>query len=245
MKKKSKFMFMVIASIIFITFAISANALSLGLNSKKISNDSKEGDAEMVKAFGENYDKFLEDNWNKVMIATKLDSFIKNYYNNSYPSYYGGMYISDDSQNLILQIVEKNIPKEKTEEYKKYVEIKKMNHSIKIEFVENSYNELDEINNKIIKYFTSKNVDEIEKNNLVSSSIDIMNNTVEVTLKDIADDKQERFREIVLYDAQKHNISNFYKGKEYSKYIIFKKGEPFKTAINLNAGGSIKTDLGD
>lgn len=72
-------------------------------------------------------------------------------YNNSnqYPLYFGGMYVSDDSKNVILQIVKDNIPDENSDEYSIYKKIINLVSSIKIQYVENLYNELNDINKRM------------------------------------------------------------------------------------------------
>lgn len=155
--------------------------------------------AVLVSSFGINIDAkenvnfipydedYLDRNLERVELATKIEKSIMTYYDiekvfeDTYPSYFGGMYISDDAKNLIIQVVEKNIPKYGTEEYKFYQVLTNMDDSIKIEFVENSFNELNEINNIV-----SNNIDSKEslKNNLNGVYVDVMNNTTVIELKE-------------------------------------------------------------
>lgn len=214
----------------------SVNAITLdGLN-QNILNNPNDGKTEMVKAFGDNYEEFLEDNWNKVEIAGKVESLMKDNYKDSYPSYYGGMYISDDAQNLVIQIVEKNIPSEESEEYPIYNKIINIDSSIKIVYVNYSYNELNAVNNKIIEYFNSDKADMGAFENFSSNYIDIMNNTVVIELENNTNEKQAIFKQVVLADS-KQVLTSSKQSLVDSKYIVFKKGEPARTTINLNPGG--------
>lgn len=132
-------------------------------------------------------DNFLEKNYDRVELATKVEKMIMDYYNiedifeDLYPSYFGGMYISDDAENLIIQVVEKHIPNKETEEYDFYNTLIKMDDSIKIEFVENSFNELNEINNNISNIINkSRNY----KSQLNGLYIDVMNNSITVEVEE-------------------------------------------------------------
>ena len=50
-------------------------------------------------------DEYLQLNYQKTILAGKIDSLAKD--NGKYLPYFGGIYISNDSQNVILQIVKK------------------------------------------------------------------------------------------------------------------------------------------
>lgn len=127
-------------------------------------------------------------------VAIKVDSLIKK--DNIYPNYFGGMYISDDSKNLIIQLVKDNIPKESnTSEYDTYNKMLNIDSSIKIKYVKNSYNDLNEINNKIIKYFSSNNA---KYNNLNGNYVDVINNIVVVELLENNEEQREEFKRLVV-----------------------------------------------
>ena len=94
------------------------------------------------------YEKYLERNWEQVQLSTDIQNKMKQYYNikdsfrDLYPDYYGGIYISDDAKNLVIQVVKENIPPKESNDYLIYDEIIGMNDNIIIEYVENSFNEL-------------------------------------------------------------------------------------------------------
>lgn len=174
---------------------------------------------------------YLEQNYARVELGTKIQKTfeehydIKNVYTDSYPSYYGGMYISDDAQNLIIQIVEKNIPDKNSDEYYIYNELITMDDSIKIEYVENTFNDLNKVNN----YISSNLIQKTDKN-ITSTYVDIMNNTVGVTLINNDVENREKIEKIVLNlnDLEKNGeLIKFYDSKEYT------------TSANINAGGKI------
>lgn len=52
----------------------------------------------------------LKTNYEQAKITSTIEEIMEK---DSYPSYYGGTYISEDSNSVVLQIVEENIPKEK------------------------------------------------------------------------------------------------------------------------------------
>lgn len=155
-----------------------------------ISNSSK------VSASVEFTDSFLELNTTQSDLAEKVEKIISE---NSYPSYFGGLYIKDDSTKLVIQIVENNIPsKDDASEYLSFNKIISLNGDIEFEFVENSYKELNAINRSLIEYFSS------EKANLVNLSahyVDVFNNVVVIELIDNSSKQVEIFNESVLSDS--------------------------------------------
>ena len=102
-------------------------------------------------------EKYYERNYQMSLVARNVEAFLKYRYNGKYPDYYGGMYISDDAYNLVVQLVEENIPPKETMEYNYYNELFTVDKAIKIEYVKNSYNKLEEVNQKLIDYFTNNN----------------------------------------------------------------------------------------
>lgn len=55
-----------------------------------------------------------------------------------------------------------------------------MDNAIKIEYVNNSFNELNEINNSVSEYITTDKIHD----NIIGGYVDIMNNKVVVEMKD-------------------------------------------------------------
>ena len=64
----------------------------------------------------------IELNYKQTLLAGKIDDMLKDD-NGSYPDYFGGIYISSDSKNVILQIVNDNIPNDNSNEYDIYKNI--------------------------------------------------------------------------------------------------------------------------
>lgn len=132
-----------------------------------------------------NYKNYLIRNEKLIRISNKVEQeMLKS--DGKYPSYYGGMYISDNATNLVLQIVKDNIPNESSELFSIYEKIIKMDDAIKIEYVKNSYIELQKVYEQINDYY--KKVDyKISKskfNEYASHYVDIKSNSVVVSLYD-------------------------------------------------------------
>ena len=156
---------------LIIAFAISSFVTTI-VNAQTISNKAtKESE--------------YEKNYKIIMISDSIQSYIKEEYNiektfsDIYPEYFGGVYISEDGQNVILQIVEKNIPEIGSDDYDIYNKLVNFDDLVKTEFVENSFNELNKINNSVSDYLISEKSSEI----IIGSYVDVVNNksVVEVT----------------------------------------------------------------
>ena len=175
-------------------------------------------------------DKKLKSNSEQSEIGNKIDKLLK--VNDSYPSYYGGMYITEDSKYLILQIVKDNLPTTNDEEYNVYNEILKISDSVKIEYVENSYIELKNIYDSINEYYKKYDyiVKKAEFNNYVGHYIDIKNNVVVVKFMDDTNINQEikKFKKLVID----------------SEIIKYSKGEDGVDESDLDAGAGISVTNG-
>ena len=179
----------------------------------------------------DDYEKYLERNWKQVQLSTKIQNRMKKYYNikdsfrDLYPDYYGGIYISDDAKNLIIQIVKENIPSKESDDYLIYEEIIGMNDNIIIEYVDNSLNELNAVNNYIIdSLMENKLID----GNLISTGLDIMNNSVSIELKNNSTKNQRKIKDII----DNANIVD-------KDVIKFKSAQNHTPSANINAGGKI------
>lgn len=123
----------------------------------------------------------IENNTKQLELANNIESLILNQNNGIYPEYYGGMYISDDSLNVVIQIVKKNIPNQNTDEYDNYKKLFELSKNIEVEYVLNSFNELEEINEKLKGYYLN-----IKNNNELNAFyVDTIKNNVVVDLKNI------------------------------------------------------------
>lgn len=209
--KKKILVFIGIFAVVTVGFLTSVNALSLNGISRTENN---------------NYDsEFLDRNAYLTKVAEKVDKVLSNYYNEKLPSYFGGMYINDESTKFIIQIVKDNLPLEGSPDFSIYKEITSIDEKVEIEYVKNSYTELTDLNNSIIKYFTSKNV---EYKNLNANYIDVMNNTVVVE----------------LLENNQRQASSFQNAVINSNAIVFLEGKNNKNYATINAGQSITVSGG-
>ena len=164
---------------------------------------------------------FYERNYQLTFVARDVEAFFKYRFGDVYPEFYGGMYISDDSYNLIVQIVEEKIPEEGTMEYYYYNELSTVDERIKLEYVKYSYNELLNINNTITDYFSNNKAFE----DLNSWYIDVYNNRVVVNFVDVTDSIKKEFKdkvidsEIVAFESAIDNINEDDICKNYPKEI--------------------------
>lgn len=169
--------FLVIVLILTISFVTHINSVSaLRTNSELFKMDLKYTKEE------------IENNANQTLLASQIVDLLKEFYNDSYPSYYGGIYISEDSKNVVLQIVEDNIPTVDSDEYVIYNKIINMGDTIQIKYVKNSYNEITELNNLVSDLVGVSSTDEIESN-----SIDVINNKVNIKLKENNSSVQKKY----------------------------------------------------
>lgn len=171
----------------------------------------------------------LEKNNYELEVSEKVEQYLHNNLNGEYPSYFGGMYISDDSSKLIVQVSleSTNNKKQKLSSYQKksmLESLSKIDDTIQIEYVDNSYNELNEVNTKIINYFSKNN----NYTNLVGNYIDVYQNLVIVELKDNSEEMQEIFKKEVI-------------NSDLIKFI--EKEENINTATTLKAGQGIPSDI--
>lgn len=164
---------------------------------------------------------FYERNYQLTFVARDVEAFFKYRFGDVYPEFYGGMYISDDSYNLIVQIVEEKIPEKGTMEYYYYNELSTVDERIKTEYVKYSYNELLNINNTITDYFSNNKVFE----DLNSWYIDVYNNRVVVNFVEVTDSIKKEFKdkvidsEIVVFESALDNINEYDICKNYPKEI--------------------------
>ena len=164
---------------------------------------------------------FYERNYQLTFVARDVEAFFKYRFGDVYPDFYGGMYISDDSYNLIVQVVKEKIPEKGTMEYYYYNELSTVDERIKLEYVKYSYNELLNINNTITDYFSNNKVFE----DLNSWYIDVYNNRVVVNFVDVTDSIKKEFKdkvidsEIVVFESAIDNINEDDICKNYPKEI--------------------------
>ena len=174
-KEKKKTKIIIIVSIILMAILIVASILFY---------KNKEDELE----------KYYERNYQMSLVARNVEAFLKYRYDGKYPDYYGGMYISDDAYNLVVQLVEENIPSKETRDYYYYNELFTVDKAIKVEYVKNSYNKLEEVNQQLIDYFSNNN----PFDDLNGFGIDIYNNSVTVHFVKVDESIIKKFKEKVL-----------------------------------------------
>lgn len=159
-------------------------------------------------------DDFLELNAKQSKVLQKIEEVVKD---NSYPTYFGGAYISDDSTHIVLQIVEGNIPNvESLEGYSTFNQIKNMDSNVEIEYVKYSYRELNAINDALVKYFSS---DKADLTSLSAHYVDTFKNVVVIELIDNNLKQIDAFKELVFGREDFKNLAissdviEFTKGK--------------------------------
>ncbi len=131
---------------------------------KFVKGEFKLYDDEDIKKNG-----IASDNAQKIYSLFEID----NTNNYIYPDYIGGIYIDEDN-NLVLQIVEKNIPNIESQEYEIYTKIISVSNEIIIKYVDYSYNELKE---KLKEVTDKMKINGYFKNlNISIWSVDIKNN---------------------------------------------------------------------
>ena len=192
-----------------------------------------------VYAKEENNSELLEKNYKIANLGTIVENKLKDHYGikkiyeDKYPEFYGGMYISDDYDNIIIQIVKTKIPSKKSKDYNFYNSFISLDEKIKIEYVDNSFNELNEINN-----IMSNNINKDE--NVLGTYIDMLNNTVKVELDNMDIIKQEQTIKKIFDNNQKINSSLIIKSKK-TPLLTFEKGEKAKLLESINSGGKLDT----
>jgi hypothetical protein len=174
-------------------------------------------------------DDILAMNYDRVILAGEIMKELAD--NDIYPDYFGGIYISDDSKYVILQIVKdeiQSISEEDLNLLKKY----SLNDKIQIKEVSNSYKELENVYNSINNYYKKYN-DNIMSSNLKNYAghyIDVINNRVVFEFleeKDIA-----KSIETIKSEITKSNV------------IYYTRGEMLKEEQDINAGGAISVNGG-
>ncbi|MDE6141387.1 MAG: hypothetical protein K2G03_02180, partial [Bacilli bacterium] len=72
-----------------------------------------------------------------VMLQGLVKSHLSQKTQREYPDYYGGSYLHDDQQHLVVQIVKANIPDSNDEEYSIYEKLMNFDDAIIYEYVDN------------------------------------------------------------------------------------------------------------
>ncbi len=202
---------------------------------------AKEVKEYLIAEVGENYAEVFEHNKNSADSARKIQNLFpvtKTKSNESkvvYPNYIGGLYINEDN-DLVIQVVEKQVPNKKSSSYSLYEKIITLDSNAKIEYVNNSYEDLNEIIEMIDNYYSINNVTGITKTvvngkveynneynygNVTAFYIDDINNRVVVELSNFTEEEISKFkREIVDSD-----IITFVQGEKLANYASVGPGQ--------------------
>lgn len=187
----------------------------------------------------EQIDDYYSENLKTIELASKIQNELFQYYNikdqfkDQHPDYYGGLYISDDGKNLIIQIVKDNIPEKESKDYDFFNRIINYDESVKIEFVTNTFNNLNKTNNSIAEKLTA-NQKEI---NINGNYLDVINNKVVVEIDDEEDYKKIETKEKIARINEKNSIST-----SIENIIEFKKTKKPSKEATLNPGGPLSID---
>lgn len=187
----------------------------------------------------DDYMKYIIRNEKMVELSSKIEQeMLKN--NGEYPSYYGGMYIGENALNLVLQIVKKNIPIEQSADFASYEKIIKMDNSITIEYVDNSYTELQNVYEQINNYYKEVNyeVANAEFSEYSAHYVDVKSNSVVVVAYDNNNNTRSTNNEI-----KKDELETKFKDDVINSNIIeFKLGQKMvNEATSIKAGQGITT----
>lgn len=186
----------------------------IDVNSKEFNDSIMEA---FKKEYGENYKEILAKNEESSSIASKIALEYMNQDSGeiNYPTDFGGQYINEDN-DLVIQIV-------KNSNSNKSIKQTALNISENVvyEYVNNSYEELKNVNDKIIAYFSNENA---INNGLNANYIDVIKNVVIVELKNNSIEEQNWFKNSVI-DS---NLIRF-----------IKSDKPTSLTTTYNAGGNI------
>lgn len=139
-------------------------------------------------------EKYYERNHQMTFVSRDVEAFLKYRYGGRYPDYYGGMYISNDAKKLIIQVVKEKLPESGTRDYYYYNELFTIDKSIKLEYVKNSFNDLEDVYNKINDYLLTHQ----PPKDFNSVSIDILKNSVVVNYVEVDENIKEDFKNNIL-----------------------------------------------
>lgn len=188
------------------------------------------------------YMNYIKQNENMLKLSNRVEQEMLKY-NGEYPSYYGGMYIGDNAANLVLQIVEKNIPDVQSNDFSSYEKIIKMDDAIKIEYVMNSYTELQDAYEQINNYYKAVDyeVAKAEFNEYSAHYVDVKSNSVVVSVYDNNAKVRNANSEIIkqaLATKFKENVLN-------SNVVKFESGQKLENeATPIKAGQGISVPGG-
>lgn len=165
---------------------------------------------------GDNYEEKIKKNTESAQNIEKIQSMFNNTnarsMSNEYPDYIGGLYIDSQDDNMVIQIVKNNIPSssENAGDYSLYNNILSIDEDAKIEYVDYSYNEINEVIDILADYY-SKNY---ENGYIDGYYDDLINNRVVVELKNYSKESILDFKKYVLdsnliYFTESRNVVDY------------------------------------
>ncbi len=187
--------------LVAIVFAMSVPLISASnlynayLNNKtELILGTKEFDDEWEKylfnKYGENYLEIFARNAQSVENAKKISNlFSKDKAGEvMYPSYIGGLYINDN-EDLVIQIVDVDVPSVKTAGRSIYDNVLAVDKNAIIEHVKYSYAELEKVYAELVKELPNDS----SKSNISAIYTDVINNRVVVELKNYTNEEIIKF----------------------------------------------------
>lgn len=195
------------------TSALTFKSTTNLYNSTDLENKiiEKSMEKELLEKYGKNYKKIVAKNNASAESANKIYSLFAfgNPTKIKYPDFFGGQYINDN-QDLVIQVVKENVSNDNIILYNQVISV---DPNAKIEYVDNLYKDLENVNNEIINYFSKSNS---QYTNLISNYIDTEKNKVIVELENMEQNEIDKFKELVID----------------SKLIEFKKGNQIVSTAN-------------
>lgn len=207
--KKNIFSLLVVMVALFIPSSI--------VNASRVTEEN-EIEIGLKNYLGDNYKDIIEKNTNSANNIEKIKSIIRkntkiNASDDIYPDYVGGFYI-DDQNEVVIQIVDKKVSALKAKsDYNLYTNILSVDQNANIEYVNYSYNEINEVISVLENYYLNN----YDTGNIVGYYDDIKNNRVVVELKNYS----------------KEDINNFKKEVIDSSLIYFTKSKGVTTVANV------------
>lgn len=165
-------------------------------------------------------DEEIEMNHERAILAEKIDSYYKEL---GYPNYFGGIYITDDSKYVVIQVVKNNTLNMNKEEFDRLNDFLSMDE-VKQEIVKYPYNILEETNQSLISYIS--NSDKLI-NEISAFYIDVRNNRIGIdvlpgNLSSVETIIKEKYEDFELFEIKET-------AKKIDKYTTtFKAGSGFR-----------------
>ena len=194
---------------------------------------------------GDNYKEKIQKNTASAQNIEKMQSIIRN--NNlktqknitEYPDYIGGFYIDKNDNIVVIQVLKDAEPtkvKSQAASYDLFQNILSVDKTARIEYVENSYNEINDVIDVLEEYYSEN----YENGYIDAYYDDIVNNRVVVELKDYSMESINSFKKNVIDSP----IIHFSESRNIVDYASFKSGEGIPT-LGCSIGFRAKLNSAD